>query len=303
MSICYSQEKLTMSKFTQVDNIIFDKLMAYLGDAEFKVFMAIYRKTIGWGDVVDCISTSQIMSLTGLSNRSVINNVQSLKDKNIIIVESRPRTTNKIRLNLAVINNEQTYEQCSQAKAKKLVKKVHKDVMNIVHKSYEQCSQVAYEQCSQTKETRNTLYKYTYKYSDFVYVNKFANAIKKPKQKSKRDLEIEQIFSTWLSLTGQKIKFDNKRKSNINARLENGYTVEQITKAMTYVANSTWHKQNGQVRLELVVRSNEQLDQQLLKAEAQSNSGLDVNKHWKIIGKQQQAPLANVNSLDAFFMD
>ena len=128
-------------------------------------------------------------------------------------------------------------------------------------------------------------------------INPLVHQEKKP---SKHDLEIKEIFETWLSLTGQKIKLDAKRKSNINARLENGYSLEQIKQAMSYVANSQWHKENGQVRLELVVRSNEQLDQQLIKAtKAQPNNALAVNQNWQ--NANRKPLVANATSLEDFF--
>ena len=128
-------------------------------------------------------------------------------------------------------------------------------------------------------------------------INPLVHQEKKP---SKRDLEIKEVFDTWISLTGQKIKLDAKRKSNINARLENGYSLEQIKQAMSYVANSQWHKANGQVRLELVVRSNEQLDQQLIKANAPTpNNPLAVNQNWK--NADRKPLVANATSLEDFF--
>ena len=128
-------------------------------------------------------------------------------------------------------------------------------------------------------------------------INPLVHQEKKP---SKRDLEIKEVFDTWVSLTGQKIKLDAKRKSNINARLENGYSLEQIKQAMSYVANSQWHKENGQVRLELVVRSNEQLDQQLIKAtKAQPNNALAVNQNWQ--NANRKPLVANATSLEDFF--
>ena len=133
-----------------------------------------------------------------------------------------------------------------------------------------------------------------------VFINRLVEKPKPVKKPSKRDLEIKEVFDTWVSLTGQKIKLDAKRKSNINARLENGYSLEQIKQAMSYVANSQWHKANGQVRLELVVRSNEQLDQQLIKANAPTpNNPLAVNQNWK--NADRKPLVANATSLEDFF--
>lgn len=113
-------------------------------------------------------------------------------------------------------------------------------------------------------------------------------------------MQIQEIFNTWLKLTNQKIELNPKRKSHIGQRLKT-HTPEQIIQAMQFVANSTWHQQNGQVRIELVIRSDEQLDQQLIKANAAKSvsSSLAVNQqNW---GKVSEPVTANVSSLDDFF--
>ena len=148
--------------------------------------------------------------------------------------------------------------------------------------------------------TNKNIYSEKQKKQKSDVVEKINPLVHQEKKPSKHDLEIKEIFETWLSLTGQKIKLDAKRKSNINARLENGYSLEQIKQAMSYVANSQWHKENGQVRLELVVRSNEQLDQQLIKAtKAQPNNALAVNQNWQ--NANRKPLVANATSLEDFF--
>lgn len=62
----------------QVPNDIFDKVMPIVSHAEFKVIMAIVRKTYGWRKHSDRISLRQIMAMTGVSNRAVINAVRKL---------------------------------------------------------------------------------------------------------------------------------------------------------------------------------------------------------------------------------
>ena len=145
MSEMLNQEKLTMGSYTQVENVVLDRLMAILSPSEFKVYMAIYRKTIGWGDVVDCLSTSQIMKLTGLSNRVVIQCVKSLKEKLLISVEIGMRGINKITINLKQLHSNSTYDE------KSLVTKSHNSPMTNSHSTY--------DEKSHTKETINKLTK------------------------------------------------------------------------------------------------------------------------------------------------
>ena len=153
MSEMLNQEKLTMGSYTQVENVVIDKLMALLGDVEFRVFMAIYRKTIGWGKLSDTISTSQLMQITGKSNRAVIDAVEFLKNNGLISTENSVRNSKKFTINLSVINNSNTYEKLS------LVKKVHKSTVKKVHSTCENSSQVTCENFSHTKETINKLTK------------------------------------------------------------------------------------------------------------------------------------------------
>lgn len=61
---------ITPPNFTQIPNEILDK-MADMTPAEFKVLMAICRKTFGWQKERDVISLSQLEELTGLSRTAV----------------------------------------------------------------------------------------------------------------------------------------------------------------------------------------------------------------------------------------
>jgi len=54
-----------------VRNSVIDYLMRHCTPPAFMVFMAIYRKTVGWHKSVDWISYSQIQKLTGLSRTAV----------------------------------------------------------------------------------------------------------------------------------------------------------------------------------------------------------------------------------------
>lgn len=62
----------------QVPNVIFDEIMPKISHAEFKVLMAVVRKTYGWGKDSDRISISQLVKMTGVSNRKVIDASESL---------------------------------------------------------------------------------------------------------------------------------------------------------------------------------------------------------------------------------
>jgi len=122
---------MTISKInhTQISNDFLEIHMKNLSGGATKVFLAISRKTIGWHKETDSISISQIMALTGLSNRGVINSISEL-EKNGLIKVFRKKTekdfnyTNKYTID---------YEESSQGS--------------------EESSPISSEESSQTKET------------------------------------------------------------------------------------------------------------------------------------------------------
>jgi len=73
--------------------------MKELSGSEFKVIMAILRKTLGWHKWADYISISQIMEATGLSNRQCIDCVNSLEKKGFINTNKSKRRTTLITIN------------------------------------------------------------------------------------------------------------------------------------------------------------------------------------------------------------
>lgn len=68
-----------------IPNILFDYWMAKLTPGEFKVLMAIARKTYGWHKVRDRISLKQITDLTGLHRTGVIKALDNLIDCGLIL--------------------------------------------------------------------------------------------------------------------------------------------------------------------------------------------------------------------------
>jgi len=70
---------------TQLPNIIIDYWMPRLTDGEFKVLIAIARKTYGWRKKSDTISLRQIEEMTGLSRKGITKMLDSLIAKTLII--------------------------------------------------------------------------------------------------------------------------------------------------------------------------------------------------------------------------
>jgi phage replication O-like protein O len=94
-----------MEKYTRVPNILFDKWMAKMKATSFTVLMTIWRKTIGWDKEYDKISISQIMELTGLSNKTITEAIKELKLKKLIINENLSRKIGYFKVNLTTVNS------------------------------------------------------------------------------------------------------------------------------------------------------------------------------------------------------
>ena len=95
---------------TQLSNDFIDNCMSELSGGACKVFIAISRKTIGWHKETDYISLSQIMKLTGMSNRGVLNSIKELEENELILVRRTKTELNRKYTNSYTIN----YENISQ---------------------------------------------------------------------------------------------------------------------------------------------------------------------------------------------
>ncbi|OOF39871.1 hypothetical protein BKK49_07020 [Rodentibacter rarus] len=144
-----------MSRFIpnsfQVPNAIIDEVMAELSGAELKCYLAILRKTKGWGKESDAISVTQLMDVTGLSNRAVIDACNHLVEKNLISQDAGSRGVKIFSVNLC---NNFTSEKSSPVKK--------------VHSTSEKSSPVTSEESSHTENnikntTQNTDKKTTQK--------------------------------------------------------------------------------------------------------------------------------------------
>jgi len=93
---------LEVPNHTQIPNIIIDQHMAELSHAQFKVLMAICRKTIGWHKQSDYISISQIVELAGVSNKTVVGAIKQLEKKGFIVTQKTKHATTLITINYEV---------------------------------------------------------------------------------------------------------------------------------------------------------------------------------------------------------
>ena len=106
--------------------------------------------------------------------------------------------------------------------------------------------------------------------------------------KEKKQLLVNNLFNEWLEISGQKIKVSKKRLGHISARLNDEFTPEQIIEAMTYVATDNWHITNGHNTIEVAIRSIEQIEAKLIKAQAVKNNQGSNNANHQSADSQHQ---------------
>src|SRR5574338_299545 len=87
---CYCFRRCSMTNVyipnsAAIPNILFDYWMSRLSPAEFKVLMAIARKTYGWNKQKDRISLRQLTELTGLHKNGVIKATERLAEIGLVL--------------------------------------------------------------------------------------------------------------------------------------------------------------------------------------------------------------------------
>lgn len=87
---------------TQIPNELIDKWMRELSHAQFKVMIAVCRKTIGWHKQTDSISVSQITEMTGVTKKTVIESLKQLEKLRLITTKKEYRKTTDITINYEV---------------------------------------------------------------------------------------------------------------------------------------------------------------------------------------------------------
>jgi len=79
----------------------------------------------------------------------------------------------------------------------------------------------------------------------------------------------KHLTAFWNQLSGQNLKDSHrakKRRAHIKARLQDGYTLDDLKLAIAGVCSSVWHQNNGQVKMELAIRSFEKTEEWLHRA-------------------------------------
>lgn len=79
-----NQNKVYEPNYTQIPNILFDYWMPKLSAHDFKVLLAIARKTCGWHKNADRISLSQLMNICHMSKAGIVHSLKRLEDLKLI---------------------------------------------------------------------------------------------------------------------------------------------------------------------------------------------------------------------------
>lgn len=98
--------------YTQIPNEIIDKWMRDLSGLQFKILMAICRKTFGWHKQSDKISMSQLEEITGSSWRRMFGPIKDLEKAGIIMVSRAAGKVSEFSVNISVAE-EQPYDKMS----------------------------------------------------------------------------------------------------------------------------------------------------------------------------------------------
>lgn len=230
-STAKKKERQAMSKkeegYTRMPNsLIDDQIMAQLNDKAFKCLMLIVRQTSGFDRAFHTIAITQFQKYCGIKKRdTVMSCIKELEDKKIILVNRKTGCLNEYS-----INPNQSHETVLPLKGTSTVKG-------------DGTSTAKRDGTSPVKRgTNKETLKETLK--ENIYV----------------------VFEFWkTTFNSPKTVLTEKRKKKIEARLEQGYSVEDIKKAILNCSKSDYHmgkNDRGTVYndIELICREPEKLD-------------------------------------------
>lgn len=252
--------------FTQVDNKIFDA-QPFLTPIAFSVLMRMVRMIVGYDNDASAMSNTFLQKNCNMSKNTVSKAVNELIEFGFVAQEVQQRQTAIYTLN---------YENIADFDAKKhgqnlASQNLASQNMTIRFPKYDQ--ELGQNMGSNKENINKTSLKKTNRDSE----PKKSKVKKLSHEKQDRELLVKSLFDKWLELSGQKVKPLEKRLAHINARLDDGFTEQQIIEAMTYVATDDWHINNGQNQIEIAIRSTAQIEKKLIKVEAlkaqQNNQG------------------------------
>ncbi|WP_446089869.1 replication protein [Acinetobacter sp. 1124_18A] len=253
------KELQAMSKkeegYTRMPNsLIDDQIMAQLNDKAFKCLMLIVRQTSGFDRTLHTIAITQFQKYCGIKKRdTVMSCIKELEDKKIIFVSRKTGCLNEYS-----INTNPSLETVLPPNGTSTIKG---------------------DGASTTKRDGTSPVK---------------RGTNKETLKETLKENIYVIFEFWkTTFNSSKTVLTEKRKKKIEARLEQGYSVEDIKKAIVNCSKSDYHmgkNERGTVYndIELICREPEKLDRFISmstpvqpKATQPTPDNKNVNQAWE----------------------
>lgn len=283
----YNEKGLTMDNWHKCPNSLVDKLMGtVLSPAATCVVLTVWRLTEGVRERHQAAIPTEVFMRVTKTNRknTAYQYVNEAVESGLISVQKE-----RGKVSVYSINKKCPLWYSAEVVAE-IVPTLHKKevVAEIATSSEKRHIVVAESEPSLDESSGGKRHTYKdIKIKDNIKDN-IKDKKKAPKQKTERELLVMELFKKWNELSGQNIRPLEKRLSHINARLDDGFTSDQIIEAMTFVATDHWHIKEGFNTIELVIRSTDQLEKKLLKAQSLVNKKahdrttdkLAVNQNW-----------------------
>lgn len=286
-------QELLEGDFLRVPTLILQMQRVLKNGSHYACLQFIWAKTGGWKNLSDTISYSQFRDDkrygTGLSTKTIQRSVEKLADMGVISVTPSFNNMHEFTLNIPKI------KELVEAQAKSICPSLKKPSQDNLSTS--QVNLSTSQDNLSTKPSQNDLHTRTTT-QEPLHKNSTQEGGEQKKKPSEQDLLADELFNTWLELSGQRIKKTSKRISHIKARLKDGYSADDIVDAMRFVATDAWHVQSGNNTIELVIRSTDQLEKKLIRAQAEknkpsinrANDKLAVNSNWENATQSEVKP-------------
>ncbi|MGG8247715.1 replication protein [Klebsiella aerogenes] len=213
--------------YTRIANELLEHIAsADLTARQLKLMLAYIRKTYGFNKKSDRIADEQIAQLTGLSRQNVNKAKRELLSMNCLIVEG-----NKIGVNKAV--SEWKFSKCLQ-------------VSNLVSKpETRSVSKLETNEVSELETHKRHYLKTTLK-TDLTPIVPTGDECEKPvvddvvQDEPKTD-PVRKVFTHWQTEHHHlSAKLDDKRRKRIKARLAEGFTADELCRAISGAKGDPW---------------------------------------------------------------
>lgn len=223
-----------------------------ISGSQFQVLMAVIRCTYGYNKKSDRVTNTYLVQITGLSEKAVRDALNTLVERNLITCE-KSGIMKIVAINKVV--SEWSVKSDKAANMRKGTEQMHRskctNQMEQMHREDGANAPKEWSKCANTKDNLNT-----------------TNKRQPTKDNQSFPASIKFVFEHWKTAMGKPLaKLTEDRKSKIKARLEDGYSVETIIRAIDGCAASDFHmgRQAGSTAqycdFDLICRNGSKLEQ------------------------------------------